>query len=69
MSTQIFDLSGKNALITGGTRGIGMAITAGLANAGATVIVTGTSSSNLETALAEYREMGINASYIYGTQR
>jgi NAD(P)-dependent dehydrogenase (short-subunit alcohol dehydrogenase family) len=30
MSTKLFDLTGKNALVTGGTHGIGMAIVVGL---------------------------------------
>ena len=37
-----FDLSGKTALVTGGRRGIGLAIARGLADHGAEVIITGT---------------------------
>ena len=33
------NLNGKIAIVTGGNRGIGLAITRGLANAGATVII------------------------------
>ena len=39
MSTKLFDLTGKNALVTGGTHGIGMALATGLAEAGATIII------------------------------
>ena len=34
------DLSGKNAIVTGASRGLGQAIAIGLAEAGATVVIT-----------------------------
>jgi NAD(P)-dependent dehydrogenase (short-subunit alcohol dehydrogenase family) len=37
---ELFDLSGKHALVTGGTRGIGMMITRGLLQAGARVVIS-----------------------------
>lgn len=37
----IIDLSGKTAIVTGSTGGIGLAIARGLADAGATVVVCG----------------------------
>ena len=61
MSTNLFDLSGKTALVTGGTHGIGMAIATGLAEAGATLIVNGRSSQKLEAAKEAYASNGINA--------
>lgn len=39
-NTELFDLSGKYALITGGTRGIGMMIARGLLQAGARVVIS-----------------------------
>ncbi|MCH7707887.1 MAG: SDR family NAD(P)-dependent oxidoreductase [Myxococcales bacterium] len=39
--TKLFDLTGKVALVTGGTRGLGNAMARGLAQAGASLIVTG----------------------------
>ena len=35
----LFDLTGKVAVVTGGSRGLGLAITRGLASAGARVVI------------------------------
>jgi gluconate 5-dehydrogenase len=59
MSTKLFDLTGKNALVTGGTHGIGMAIAVGLAEAGATVIINGRSAEKLQAAKIECAAKGI----------
>jgi gluconate 5-dehydrogenase len=62
MSIQLFDLTGKVALITGSTHGLGMAMAKGLGNAGATIVVNGNSSqTKLDAAVAEYKSLGINA--------
>ncbi|MEU8299843.1 SDR family oxidoreductase [Micromonospora sp. NPDC048909] len=50
------DLSGKTALVTGSTQGIGRAIAAGLAAAGARVGVNGRSTESVDRALAELGE-------------
>ncbi|MCP4047012.1 MAG: gluconate 5-dehydrogenase [Gammaproteobacteria bacterium] len=60
MSTKLFDLTGKNALVTGGTHGIGMALATGLAEAGATIIVNDIFADKLEAAKAEYASNGID---------
>ena len=49
----MFDLSGKNALITGATGGIGSAIARGLHGAGATVAITGTRVERLDALKRE----------------
>lgn len=62
MSTQLFDLNGKVALVTGATHGLGMAMAAGLGKAGATIVVNGHSSqAKLDKAVSEYQAMGIDA--------
>tara|TARA_R110002051_G_scaffold276_2_gene1131 strand:- start:1652 stop:2437 length:786 start_codon:yes stop_codon:yes gene_type:complete len=63
---KLFDLSGKRALITGGTHGLGMAMAEGLANAGAELIITGTTPSKMDKALSHYKTKGYKVSgYIF----
>ena len=59
MSTALFDLSGKTALVTGGTHGLGMAIATGLANAGSTIVINDVFTDKLQSAKTKYAEMGI----------
>ena len=58
---ELFSLSGKNALITGGTHGLGMAMAEALAQAGALLVITGTTPSKMEEALNYYHSKGYNA--------
>jgi gluconate 5-dehydrogenase len=53
-----FDLSGRTALITGSSAGIGYAIARGLAGAGARVVLNARSTDKLERAAAQLREEG-----------
>jgi gluconate 5-dehydrogenase len=57
----LFDLSGKRALVTGGTHGLGMAMAKGLASAGAELIINDMLAEKLEIALKEYTKVGIKA--------
>jgi len=62
MSTKLFDLTGKVALVTGATHGLGMAMAMGLGEAGATLVVNGHSSDEkIARAVDEYRAKGITA--------
>lgn len=54
----LFDLTGKRAFVTGATHGLGMAMAKGLAEAGAELIINGTTPSKMEKALKEYKEAG-----------
>ncbi|WP_407159080.1 glucose 1-dehydrogenase [Bradyrhizobium sp. STM 3557] len=61
MSTSLFDLSGKTALVTGSSRGLGRAIAEGFAKAGARLIINGTDPARAEAAAGEFREAGYQA--------
>ncbi len=53
-----FDLTGRRALVTGASRGIGLAIAAGLANRGAAVAITGRKADTLAAAAEQLRAAG-----------
>lgn len=57
----LFRLTGKRALITGGTHGLGMAMAKGLGHAGAELIINDLSIEKLENAIKEYERVGIKA--------
>ena len=56
--TDLFDLTGKVALVTGSSRGLGYAMAEGLAKAGATVILNGRNQESLDKVVAEFKEKG-----------
>ena len=59
-------LKGKNAIVTGGTRGIGRVIAIELAKAGANVVISGRNEDTLKTVVAEIKACGVDASYVQG---
>ncbi len=60
MINELFDLSGKVALVTGGTHGIGMAIAKTLGAAGAKICVNDISDEKLAECKEEYKKAGLD---------
>jgi gluconate 5-dehydrogenase len=60
MSTKLFDLTGKTALLTGSSSGLGFAMARGLAEAGANVILNGRNKDKLHLAVEELNEQGLD---------
>ena len=58
MSLTLFDLSGKRALITGSSQGIGFALARGLAAAGAEIVLNGRDGAKLADAARTLRDAG-----------
>ncbi|MCH8745309.1 MAG: glucose 1-dehydrogenase [Chloroflexi bacterium] len=59
--SQLFDLSGKVALVTGGNGGLGLAMALGLAEAGANIVVAARNMDKTASALNEIRSKGVQA--------
>jgi NAD(P)-dependent dehydrogenase (short-subunit alcohol dehydrogenase family) len=53
MTTRLFDLTGKVALVTGGSKGLGKAMARGLAEAGADIVIASRHENELRPALEE----------------
>ena len=62
--SQLFDLKGKTALITGGSRGLGLQMAHALGEQGARVVISSRKASDLEAATAELQAAGIDARWI-----
>ncbi|MEY4267355.1 MAG: hypothetical protein RIS90_1890 [Pseudomonadota bacterium] len=60
-SPALFDLSGRTALITGSTRGIGFALAQGMAESGAAVIVNSRQQAAVDSAVTRLQALGLNA--------
>ena len=60
-ANRLFSLDGRVALITGASRGLGLAMAEGLAEAGATVVANGRSADTLEAVARALRERGLKA--------
>ncbi len=61
---QLFDLTGKTALVTGGSRGLGLQMAHALGEAGARVMLSSRKADDLEQAVAELQAAGIDARWI-----
>ena len=61
---QLFDLTGKTALVTGGSRGLGLQMAHALGEAGARIMLSSRKAEDLEQAAAELQAAGIDARWI-----
>jgi gluconate 5-dehydrogenase len=61
---QLFDLKGKTALVTGGSRGLGLQIAEALGEQGATLVLSSRKQSDLDEAVAHLKSRGIEATAI-----
>jgi NAD(P)-dependent dehydrogenase (short-subunit alcohol dehydrogenase family) len=61
---QLFDLSGRVALVTGGSRGLGLQIAEALGEAGAKIMLTSRKSGDLQEASAHLQDKGIDTRWI-----
>ena len=61
---QLFDLKGKTALVTGGSRGLGLQMAHALGEAGAKIMLSSRKAEDLEQACAELQAAGIDARWI-----
>jgi gluconate 5-dehydrogenase len=59
-SPSLFDLTGRTALITGSTRGIGLALARGLAESGATVVVNSRQQAAVDAAVTQLKALGLS---------
>ena len=61
---QLFDLKGKTALVTGGSRGLGLQMAHALGEAGARIMISSRKAEDLEHASAELQAAGIDTRWI-----
>lgn len=62
--SSLFDLSGRVALVTGGSRGLGLQIAEALGDAGAKIMLSARKAPELEEAVAHLQDRGIDARWI-----
>jgi gluconate 5-dehydrogenase len=61
VTSTLFDLSGRTALVTGSSRGLGRAMAEGLAQAGARIVVNGVDAARVQAAVKAMQAVGIEA--------
>ncbi len=61
---ELFSLAGKTALVTGGSRGLGLQMAEALGEQGARIVLSSRKQSDLDEAVAHLKERGIEASAI-----
>jgi len=62
--SQLFDLKGKTALVTGGSRGLGLQMAHALGEAGARIMLSSRKAADLEQAAAQLQAAGIDTRWI-----
>lgn len=62
----LFDLTGKTALITGGSRGLGLQMAEALGSQGATVLLSARKADELQRAQGHLQGLGIEAHFVAG---
>ena len=60
----LFTLTGKTAIVTGGNGGIGLGMAEGLASCGANIVISGRDAGKAVPALAALRALGVKAEFI-----
>lgn len=61
---QLFNLEGRTALVTGGSRGLGLQIAHALGEAGARIMLSSRKAGDLEEAVADLQAAGIDARWV-----
>ena len=61
---QLFNLEGRTALVTGGSRGLGLQMAQALGEAGASVLLTSRKAADLEESAAQLQRSGIKAQWV-----
>ena len=60
----LFDLTGQVAVVTGGSRGLGLRMAEAVGGAGAKVMLTSRKAADLEEAVAHLQDLGIDARWV-----
>jgi NAD(P)-dependent dehydrogenase (short-subunit alcohol dehydrogenase family) len=63
-NTSLFDVSGKTALITGGSRGLGLQIAEALGSFGAKLLISARKSDELQQAQLHLQQLGIDVEWV-----